>query len=77
MAILTLRILLENENLICIHNFRQSNHEIDMDRMIVFWLGYKKLPFNFFDDEVTQNFFRIISDNKKKHRKKLQCVRNH
>ena len=34
-----------------------------MDRVIVSWLAYKKLPFNFFDDEVTQNFFGLLNRN--------------
>ena len=31
--------------------------------MVVCWLAYKKLPYNFFDDEVTQNFFNYLNPN--------------
>ena len=42
-----------------------------MDRVIVSWLAYKKLPFNFFDDEVTQNFFGLLNRNIKMPKKTL------
>lgn len=31
--------------------------------MLVSWLAYKRLPFTFFDDDMTQNFFRRINPN--------------
>lgn len=32
-----------------------------MDRTIICWLAYKNLPFNFFNDATTQNFFDLLN----------------
>lgn len=35
--------------------------EVNMARELVCWTSYKNLPVNFFDDEITQNFFKLLN----------------
>ena len=39
--------------------------DTDVKRMTVTWLAYKNLPFSFFDDAPTQNFFKALGTKEK------------
>jgi len=44
-----------------LQNKSQSIDDVNWDRLLVSWLSYKRLPFTFFNDELTQKFFRRIN----------------
>lgn len=45
-----------------IENLNSVAEEVNMNRVITCWISYKNLPLNFFDDEITENFFNLIND---------------
>lgn len=46
-----------------LQNESQSIEHVTWDRLLVSWLSYKRLPFTFFNDELTQKLFQRINTN--------------
>lgn len=49
------------EQVIPVEIEKKEEGEINMPRLFVCWTSYKNLPINFFDDQVSQNFFKLLN----------------